>query len=693
MTEPQLTSPSQKSQPDVGVWHNPEWNGHPIIRSGDDSDSESDVSDRQQRSKWPENEANEMAQWRHKAMAKRAIFDRTAAAERPNLNQVSDNQVHGNTSEIIDTSKASDEPLMGASAVNAQSDSREIWGPNSVSLVQTASDAENAPLNEMNWKRSSQGPNAVSDLEGTAQDLSVASNACSVCSARLDRGSKSFPADQAEHKHDRALNEFRPTMSESLNAITERFLNIDALDERQDVSRFIAYLLDTVELLSSKVAFLQAKDANGSIPRSVKDSQSLQSPGGHANVFVGKVLHRVLCSIRSHQHHNAYYEDKPTYRYRHSGRERKLMGDNIVHSLDNYLALQSNLSFIVVNDHHCTGYAQYEGSTGGDIRQQTERLRIVAPLLQEALFKVAEYCPTGRYLTPGHNILKQEGMDAPYPFLFHHHRRLVELALDEMYEGVLSPLLGFLATNYSKEYEEASSLFEEGMVRGRHLSKLFKPNQMVISRQESNVLEAHILYECYIHTRGQIHLAGWSWKYDGNQLQRQPWSQDIDGVLDGRMRIADLKVHPADFARAEDITNLQKRGRIFWNMRDQAYACYTGWDKARQYHYVCATPPCPLSALLKLWNLNVDLNAVQAEERFMVDMATYQLMHPTSDPMVPQLVEDPVSVKLDPWLRKVDKTKELSGKTAMLLPGTIFGFRLQAKKWSERIPSSCYNQK
>lgn len=104
----------------------------------------------------------------------------------------------------------------------------------------------------------------------------------------------------------------------------------------------------------------------------------------------------------------------------------------------------------------------------------------------------------------------------------------------------------------------------------------------------------------------------------------------------------------------------------------------------------------PPAALLKLFILTVDLNAVQAEDRFMVDMATYQLMHPVPNPSgsaMPPPFEDQVYVKLDPWPRKVDKTEELSDKAAMLLPSTIFGFRLQAKKWSKHVACSYYNQK
>lgn len=527
------------------------------------------------------------------------------------------------------------------------------------------------------------------------ENISAAPEAFPGHSERLSPGFKPFLENQTRSQRDPALQP-EPNMSESLNAISEKFLGIDALDQRQDLSRFMAYLLDTIDMLGSRINFLEAKDTD-SKSRATREPQALRSPESQANIFISKVLHRVRCSNRSHHHNLSYYEDKPTYRDRHSGGEGKLMGDKVVHSLDRYFGPQSNVSFLVVHEHFCTTYLQFDERTFDDIRLRNlgpskENLRIVAPLLQKALLQVAEYPPIQRGMNL--SFLRDEGMGAPYPFLFHHHKRLVELAREETYKGVLSPLLEFLAENYKKEYEEANSLFEEGFVTGCHLTKLFKPNQMVLSRRESNVLEAHILYGYGIPIKGKIHLVGWSWEYDGNELKRQSWSQDIDGVLDERTRIADLKVYPAEFARAEDIKYLEKRGREFWNMRDQTYICYTGWDKDRLYHYVCATPPpapgCPSETVI----LIMYLNAVQTEDRFMVDMATYQLMHPIPNlAVMPPTFEDQVYVKLDPWPRKVDKTEELSDKAAMLLPSTIFGFRLQAKKWSKHIPTSYYNQK
>lgn len=68
-------------------------------------------------------------------------------------------------------------------------------------------------------------------------------------------------------------------------------------------------------------------------------------------------------------------------------------------------------------------------------------------------------------------------------------------------------------------------------------------------------------------------------------------------------------------------------------------------------------------------------------------------MHPYSsspDGYPPPSIVDKAYAKLDPWPRTVNKREELSEKAYVLLPSTIFGFRLQAKKWSEHIPSASY---
>lgn len=550
------------------------------------SDDDSDVSDRRQKRKWPRIQANKQAQWRCKAMVGRANPDGTAAGDRPNSNQDSDIQVNDDTGKKADGPDRCRETLVHASAENEQSESIKTPAVDCAPLLRDASDAKKDHLSdEQDWKQFPQRLIRGSGVGDPIQDTPIASGAFSVCSDRLNP----FLADPANQQHIQALDELQPTMAESLSAITERFLNIDVLDERRDLSRFIAFLIDTIELLATRIAFLEAKspDSGSRSSASEEGSPPSTSSGSRTDAFVGQVLHRVLCSTRSHHHDISHYEDKPTYRDRHSGGEGKLMGDKIVHSVDDYLDAQPNVSFLVIKEQYCSNNAKDEDHTVGHDRRlnsalATEKLQIIAPQLQKALRQVAEYYPGSEILTLGY----YSEMRAPYPFLFHHHKKLEELALDETYEGVLSPLLDFLATNYSDEYEEAKCLFDDGMVTAHHISKLFKPSQMVIARQESNVPDAYVLASCHASAREKVSLVGWSWEYDGKELKRQPWEHTIDGVADERMPIADLGVHPADFARAEDMKNLEERGRKFWKMRNQAYICYTGWDKDELYHYV-----------------------------------------------------------------------------------------------------------
>lgn len=78
----------------------------------------------------------------------------------------------------------------------------------------------------------------------------------------------------------------------------------------------------------------------------------------------------------------------------------------------------------------------------------------------------------------------------------------------------------------------------------------------------------------------------------------------------------------------------------------------------------------------------------------MVDMATYQLMHPTPHPPGRPAMrdggqsQDPAG--FDPWPQKICKTEEIPEKAVMLLPGTVFGFRFQVKKWSKKVASPCW---
>ncbi|KAL9942058.1 hypothetical protein ACHAQF_001504 [Verticillium nonalfalfae] len=215
------------------------------------------------------------------------------------------------------------------------------------------------------------------------------------------------------------------------------------------------------------------------------------------------------------------------------------------------------------------------------------------------------------------------------------------------------PLLNFIKDNYGQEYKEADELLKDGCITAKYITKLFKPNHVVLSRRAGGTLEAFVLESYAEVEKDRVDFVGWSWQYDGSELFRKFWSGKMNRVAEGRTPIADLSIHPIKFARVADIEALETRGRQFWDMRDQVYKCYTGWDKSRSYYYVDA--------------------------RFMVDVSSYQLMHRagTSHPR-----SDWTLSPFDKWPTRIDRSEEnLPPDTIMLLPATIYGFSFQEKKW------------
>lgn len=526
-----------------------------ILDSGDELDAPQDRG----RSRWPKEQAQEQAHWRRKAMAERRLPSEVA---------------------------------VGSKTGSKEDSSFEETSP--VPVFDLAGNCQRSCLSDEYQEQSRHEAGTVFSPGNEVQATGSASSSGPIPTPSPGNGLKrAYPA-QPSQRASRALGDPQPTMSESLSAITETFLNIDVLDKKQDISRFIAYLLDTIELLDNKTKFLEARNARcvserlrGSAVDGYPASESLPPGQRVINTPVGKLLHRVLCSNRSHQHDRLFYEDEPTYRDQHWKGEAKLMGDQVVHTLNNYLSLRPTICFLVIKEHNCTPKVEVYHKRGHNIVrssvQRPETIQIVSPLLRKALVRVAEYQPF-----EGHWEEDFE-MRAPYVFLFHHHDKLVELAQDATYQSVLRPMLEFLTFNYGNEYEEAKALFEEGIVTDDHLCKLFKLNQIVIGRQESGHLEAHVLSKDIAFEGDKIYLEGWSWEYDGNALSRRKWEQDIDVVPHERMRIAALKVHPLEYATAEDIKYLEKRGRKYWSMKNQTCIGYTGWDASEDHQYVCRT--------------------------------------------------------------------------------------------------------
>ncbi|KAK1701989.1 hypothetical protein BDP67DRAFT_538946 [Colletotrichum lupini] len=438
------------------------------------------------------------------------------------------------------------------------------------------------------------------------------------------------------------------SLAETLASMTDKHLGIDVPDQSQEVSTFVSYLLDTMQMLERQLRF-RAADSSGS--DSDSDSQDEKVAVGPPPRF--QTVHRVFCTARFHDHDGTLYEDEPvTRKIRFPGDNGWLEAQKEIINLDTWLNKRPSLCFIVIKEHRCAQdqradtqrhrIRNYIGLPSGRL----ERLKVVSPVLQKALKQVAKFQV---YRKSEQDDFATE-MEAPYLFLFHHRKKLAALAETETYQEVILPLMKFLKESYEAEYTEAEEMFLQGQINAYHIHKLFKPNQMLLIKKKGEPQVAFVLEDYSMMAQEEISLHGWSWHYNGNDLHRVPKSGRIGFVPEEKMNICDLVVHPIEFAREEDIKTLTQRGNKFWSMRGQVYICYTGWDKASRHQYASA--------------------------RFMVDTATYQMMHGHS---MSSSSEPPP--KYDPWPMRVNRREDLPPKTEMLLPATVQGFNLQKKKW------------
>ncbi|KAF4872035.1 ATPase family AAA domain-containing protein 3 [Colletotrichum siamense] len=414
---------------------------------------------------------------------------------------------------------------------------------------------------------------------------------------------------------------------------SKQHLNLDVLDQSRETSNFIAYLLDTIQMLEAEVNYKEA------------DYESdVSEPGSHEGNIPSVPV------------------NEPVSRKKSSASvEIRIEGRKEIGNLTSYLVKHPELYFIVIKEHTCV-----RGSAGGSsdamnrISQRSERLAIVSPVLQKALGQIAQYA-----LESNHSIIDSGiAMDAPYPFLFHHRERLIELAEENSYQSAISPLLGFLNDNYEDEYQEANRMFDQGVVSAYHLQKLFQPNQLVIENI-SDKLNVYALEDAPLISKDEMAFTGWSYSYADVDLQRKGWTTTVSSIGNETVRISSLIVHPIRFARNEDLEKLIRRGQTFWKMKGQQYTCYTGWDHQHEHYYSSA--------------------------RFMVDLATHHLMHPKKLETVAQR-RHPKNHPVHHWPKRIRWDDELTPETIMLLPSTVYGFNLQEKKWVDLDVDKFHNE-
>ncbi|KAK1516997.1 uncharacterized protein CCOS01_12546 [Colletotrichum costaricense] len=443
------------------------------------------------------------------------------------------------------------------------------------------------------WRRKLQARRKIpSEASSKETDVGGAENSIVDNHHRGNEKRKSIETQTLEEKES---SERGTNLAEALAAMTEKHLGIDVLDQGKEVSTFVSYLLDTIQILERQVRYLGAINPLIDSRSGPGDGRGIDSKDGEATVSQpqgSQVVHRICCSAKSHEHDGKLYEDEPvTRRMKTPDHPGWLHAESEIFHLETWASIRPLLCFIIIREHRCAQdqrsedhwqKQRFRGQYDGAASARLEKLIITSSALLKALKQVAEFSPNG-----GKNDFSSE-MEAPYLFLFHHRKKLEELSVSGAYRDVILPLTNFLKERYEAEYAEAEEMILQGYINDYHIPKLFKPNQMLLMKHKGEPQVAFIL-EKFSPMRGEIYFHGWRWDFNGHDLERTPELGQISMVSEEKTKIRDLVIHPIEFAREEDVQILSQRGIKFWGMRDQVYTCYTGWDRGSKQKYVGKT--------------------------------------------------------------------------------------------------------
>ena len=268
-----------------------------------------------------------------------------------------------------------------------------------------------------------------------------------------------------------------------------------------------------------------------------------------------------------------------------------------ISDLDKYLEHVGNIAFVIFRRANCWSAMDTSQSEG---MVWPESIYVTSSILRSALNAVA-----GCYIHQVHQTDSPHQTDpfnqtdpdnkneifAPHLFLFHHRSLLTKYAADHVEAAShINALLHYTSERYGAAFQEADAFFKLGFVFPQHLTKLFMPNDIVVTTKHGFPVAYALSVWPVVQKDGLVKLDCWSWQMDGSGLARRRTKLSIPPLETQSVRIQKLNVYPLRYAPQELLIRLQHQGNKHWNLRYQSLVSYKGWNVSRDQFYVSAKP-------------------------------------------------------------------------------------------------------
>lgn len=183
-----------------------------------------------------------------------------------------------------------------------------------------------------------------------------------------------------------------------------------------------------------------------------------------------------------------------------------------------------------------------------------------------------------------HNLI------TPLVLFMFHHRHLLEKHVAQNPESKkhMNGLLQYIDNRCHKDFEEADSLFERGLVTQAHILKLYRPNELVVSGICGRPAAFVVQDWPELSSDGWVTITCWSFQTDGSRFSRKQTVLSIPPLESETKEILTLPAYPIHFATPKLRESIQVQGKKQWELRTTTQITYKGWNVKRDQYYVSA---------------------------------------------------------------------------------------------------------
>ncbi|KAI5459411.1 P-loop containing nucleoside triphosphate hydrolase protein [Mariannaea sp. PMI_226] len=406
-----------------------------------------------------------------------------------------------------------------------------------------------------------------------------------------------------------------------------------------------------------------------------KRQRSARASDGNTGGLEYLVVHEVVCDklAPDHSHHSARvtFFDTPRL-YAGDCRLSPLHGrEPVKKPLDEYLETHPNTSFIIIRRYSCEQYQKsliesFERvpmpylvpQSMRDLRHYFSVLKQHGPLAVSTGESIRTLClPLTRAMRQleSHDPKTFSGwaipqhLESPYIHFYHTAETIKAISgnlLNPLGQAHVNTLLNYLESSFGAEYDEADDLFERGVITLKHLPKLFRTNDIIVSMHDGQP-KGFSTQRCHVK-RDSVRIFCSTWFFDGafrqadEQLEVR-WPGDADDELP----VGSLSAYPLRYDNTGLKDKLLARGKVFWSCRKRRFVSYA--PPRRTFEIRIVNP------------------------RYMIDMETYKQLHEEKE-----AENNPAQDDLGDLM---DSETPPSDDFMLQLPAQILGFGLHDKKW------------